>query len=152
MEKKSGNQIYIFTDQDAPICAQTVNGAKIIRLPNSKDANWDQYKERAVALQTELENYKISRMLYASPTSHIAWLDMLLIRSLKIAAVFLDEDRELSYSEVTELKNNKIGLEQKIRELQSQQEDLLHSRSFRIGAAITWFPRKIRLFIKNIKV
>ena len=63
----------------------------VVWLPASADANWGEYAGRAEALTEELRKHRVDRVIYVSPKSHIAWLDMLLIRSMGVAAEYANE-------------------------------------------------------------
>ena len=82
----------------------------VVWLPASADANWGEYAWRAEALAEELRKHRVDRVIYVSPKSHIAWLDMLLIRSMGVAAEYANEGFAL------EEKHAKADYERKICE------------------------------------
>lgn len=92
--EKAGYHVTLFSDED--ILGENTKKweNKLVLLPPSKTANWDGYAKRAQAFQHEVKSSAISCMLYTSPASHIAWLDMLLLRTLKIAVIPLDGESE----------------------------------------------------------
>ena len=141
----AGCDVVLISDEDAPIVFSNDLNASIELLPASKNANWEQYKERAYAFQGILRKKQINHVIYASPTSHIAWLDILLIRSLNISVSYLNEQRELGWHE----KNEQLKLVN-----EKNKNDIIclkYSKEYRLGYALLWFPRKIFKLIKREK-
>ena len=167
MIEDSGGHACIFSDADAPVVEWPMANSEVVILPSSENANWDQYESRAIAFAEELRLRKISIMLYASPTSHIAWLDELLIRSLGISVLYLEEADMISrenYVQNLELKvrrqEEELTLsEEKIKQYKEELQqsaarigELKASRTYRLGWAFLWLPRKLKsIFLKQDK-
>lgn len=131
-----GKRVVLFSDEDEPFYVGDEQLA--ILLPASKDANWDKYEKRAQEFKRILSEEEVDTMIYASPSSHIAWLDSLLIRSMGIPIFYLSEKTE----------TEKIGLMNKIQQQEETAEkryqELLRSRTYRVGAAVLWLPKMIK--------
>lgn len=91
MIEKAGNEVVLFADKDANLKDKLLN-YNVVFIPSSKNANWDCYEERAAVFANELRNRNIKLMVYASPTSHIAWLDRLLFESMSINTFNLGDE------------------------------------------------------------
>ncbi|RGY94641.1 glycosyltransferase family 2 protein [Clostridium sp. AM58-1XD] len=138
--KQSDYSFCLFSDIDAP--ANNWENSELVLLPSSKEANWDKYEERAVAFKNQLKKHNISVMLYASPTSHIAWLDTLLLKSMGILVLYLDEDGELEKRNYDYSKMQ--NYEKKIQEITDCCEKIKESKAYKLGSALLWFPKKVR--------
>lgn len=125
MLKKQGYQVLIYTDNDRynEVDEGTEFGAEIVYLPNSVDANWDKYEVRANKFLEQICHDKVELLLYASPTSHIHWLDVMLLVLSDIAVVdlwdevYLDEygrERSELQGEVVQAKQELVQLKQQL--------------------------------------
>lgn len=94
-----GYEVFLYTDeerrQESFDLYRNVCGVRVFYLPDSREANWDRYEMRAEQLYARIKIDRIQRLLYVSPSSHIAWLDMLLVRLAGVDAVKL-RDKEQS--------------------------------------------------------
>lgn len=79
-----GYEVFLYTDeerrQESFNLYREACGVRVFYLPDSREANWDRYEIRAEQLYARIKKDRIQRFLYVSPSSHIAWLDMLLVR------------------------------------------------------------------------
>lgn len=92
--KVTGNQIVLFLDEDLPSIKNEkfYQDNQICFLPSSKEANWDKYSLRAEVFSKQASNYNIGYIFYTSPASHIAWLDVLLLKSMRIEVLYMDKN------------------------------------------------------------
>lgn len=155
MIRESGWEVVLFTDSDSN-CQKNFTCDKIIKLPPSELANWGQYEERCVAFSHYMKEQKIDFMFYASPTSHIAWLDALLIQSLGIPLFYMDEhkaiDDEKSLSgKKQKVKSDRGSMENKYEELNQNYVQLLDSKTYKSGQIIMWLPKKVKSFFAGRK-
>lgn len=95
--KKQGYNVLVYTDCDRKdmLTDTQFPGENIIYLPNSVSANWDKYEERAYAFAQQLRRDEVCMLVYASPTSHIFGLDMLLASMLNIPVIDLCDEKYL---------------------------------------------------------
>ena len=117
-----GYEVFLYTDEERrqkSLDAYTqVYGVPVFYLPDAAEANWDHYEIRAKQLYTRIKKDGIHRLLYASPSSHIAWLDLLLVR-LSGADVCRLRDKE-QYSLMQQLKQEYDDLETEYQKLRIQ--------------------------------
>ena len=136
LAESMGKNVVLLSDEDSPL---HVDGRQqAILLPASKDANWDQYEKRAKELKKVLTEENVGIVIYASPTSHIAWLDTLLIRSMGIQVFYLSDKIE------TEKIEQVDKLRRQEEEAEKRYQELLHSKTYRAGAAVLWLPKMIK--------
>lgn len=100
-----GQEIILFTDSDTNSELASKWNMKTVLLSPSKDANWDQYERRSYDLYNKLKENEIGCMFYASPSSHIAWLDILLMKSAGIRVICLEG---LTANEMYEKRNDEF--------------------------------------------
>ena len=82
--RKEFEQIVIITDCDAPERTKHYKNCELFHICSVSNSNWDQYSNRGKELHTLIEKQKINRIYYLSPTSHVSWLDQLLIEGLGV--------------------------------------------------------------------
>ena len=89
-----GNEVILYTDHDRKVLtAKTAEyGGNIVYLPDSVSANWGEYEVRCDALYEQLRKDKVDVLMYASPTSHIYWLDTLLASLSDIVVVDMQDE------------------------------------------------------------
>lgn len=89
-----GNEVILYTDHDRKeLTAKTAEyGGNIVYLPDSVSANWGEYEVRCDALYEQLRKDKVDVLMYASPTSHIYWLDTLLASLSDIVVVDMQDE------------------------------------------------------------
>lgn len=146
--EQSGYDLCLFSDIDAPLKKWKNLENDLVLLPSSKEANWDNYQMRAKAFCQELNRHNISMMLYASPTSHIYWLDMLLLKSLGIWTLRLDEENEIGLSDMLSKQKE---CEEEISLLKAYCNQLKESKTYRVGKALLWIPNEIKKLLHNNK-
>ena len=71
--------VCLITDDDAPEKKESAFGRRLYRIPCATDSNWYDYRNRAEQLQEILLRNSITHVIYLSPTSHIEWLDKIVI-------------------------------------------------------------------------
>ncbi len=124
--KVRGCQIKLYTDYDrkGKLPDEFHYGVDIIYLPESWSANWDQYETRCNALFEQLKKDETEVVLYVSPTSHIYWLDTLLITLSDITVIELNDEIYLdSYgNKIQELNQNIESLKQECTSLRAEYE------------------------------
>lgn len=124
--KARGCQIKLYTDYDrkGKLPDEFHYGVDIVYLPESWSANWDQYETRCNALFEQLKKDKTEVVLYASPTSHIYWLDTLLITLCDITVIELNDEIYLDYygNKIQELNQKIELLKQECTSLQAEYE------------------------------
>lgn len=122
-----GHSVIILLDMDTQINVNKhiLNGREFVRLPSSTYANWGKYSKRAEQLCKELIRRDIECVFYGSPTSHIAWLDILLIRSMGLRVYCMNEQS-------TNFAGNDAS-----------------SLDYRVGNLILKIPRKIKRMLKK---
>lgn len=136
--KANNTNIVLLTDEDAPAVTGTFNlDVPMIILPSSKESNWDQYEHRGHVFSKVISSYDIKQVFYASPTSHIAWIDTLLLKMMQVSVFYMNEEAELKRME--QLSNMNIEYD----EMKKAHIKLLESKTYRVGNAVTWIPRKI---------
>lgn len=135
MLQQSGYEVILFTDDDAPIKQMEKNpyDDQIVFLPPSIDANWDEYNKRGIFFENKIREHSIQYMFYASPTSHIAWLDMLLLRTMRIDCLYMDEEYNKKIVQLYEEK------EQASKEL----ETLKESKEYKLGRRLLGVFKKV---------
>lgn len=89
-----GNDVIIYTDQDRrELTSDMVKyGGKVVYLPNSISANWVEYEVRCNAFYEQLIMDNVDVLIYASPTSHIYWLDTLLAALADVVVVDMQDE------------------------------------------------------------
>lgn len=102
LEKKKfieslGIRVVILTDDDA---VMNFEGEPCVLLPPSKDANWANYESRALEFDRILSENQFDLVIYTSPSSHIAWLDVLLIKSKGIQVLCLNEKGQIEKARI----------------------------------------------------
>lgn len=143
--KQSDYNLCLFSDVDASLNKWSGLDLDVILLPPSRDANWDKYATRSKVFCQELKRRNVSLMLYASPTSHIAWLDVLLLKSLGISTLLIDEQNEIrrnDWKQTILLKQK--DYEEEIVILQEYNNRLKASFAYGVGKALLWLPNKIK--------
>lgn len=122
-----GHSVIILLDMDTQIKVDKhiMNEVEFVQLPSSTYANWGEYKRRAEQLYRELSMRDIECVFYGSPTSHIAWLDILLIRSMGLR-VYCKNEWHANFE-----GNNTYSLD------------------YRVGNLILKIPRKIKRLLKK---
>lgn len=118
---RRGYDVLLYTDEEQrkimPDAAQY--GLPVIVLPDSRGAEGDKYEIRANALYAQLLKDKIGVLLYASPSSHIQWLDILLCRLAEID-VFDMQDELYPYRRMEQLKRDNDAMALRLSELELQ--------------------------------
>ena len=126
--KQRGCCVKLYTDRDriGKVTDETDNGTDIVYLPESWNANWEQYETRCNFLFEQLKKDEIDVVLYASPTSHIYLLDTLLMVLSDITVIDLnDEIYPDSYGrKIQELDQEITVLNQKITVLNQECMDM----------------------------
>lgn len=161
LAKTLGYDSVLFGDDDISLSGNLFEEMGIVCLPASRDANWDQYAERAKKLQEELIRNQVNLVLYASPTSHIAWLDAFTIQTMDIPVIYMDEERAIQCNEIrwkeeeSEAKYRALltsceQMEERYQNLSETCQNLRKSRSYRLGKAILWLPGKIRQCLTKV--
>lgn len=141
--------VVIFTDSDNQINQESWN-VPIVLLPPSADSNWNQYSRRGDVFAAVIKKYHVKQLFYASPTSHIAWLDMLLLKMLGVAVLNMNEEAELKrFEREKEMQESQQNLIAQKQMLINNYEQLLNSKTYKIGAAITKIPIKLKQFISK---
>lgn len=165
--ERSGYKVVFFTDVDAPI--KEIYEKKVILLPASKEANWQDYAERGRQLERTLKEHNVEMMFYFSETSHIAWLDVLLIKTMQINICYLNEKYEIVKNEqiytqeqkmstllseksieyellrhkIQQLEEQNKKLNEQNKEVEIQNKAIYNSHSYKLGAAILTIPHMI---------
>ncbi len=126
--KKRGCLVKLYTDRDrmGRVMDETDYGTDIVYLPESWNANWEQYETRCDFLFEQLKKDEIDVVLYASPTSHIYLLDTLLMVLSDITVIDLPDEIYLdSYGrKIQERDQEIIVLNQKIEVLTQECMDM----------------------------
>lgn len=152
--KQRGHQVWIYTDYDREKIIEMENdySAEIIYLPESFKANWDQYELRCNAFYEQLKKNKIDVLLYASPTSHIYWLDTLLATLNDIVVVDLNDEIYLDEfgKKLREENKEKDKLIKKLNELK-QQRDELNQKIDGMNEELNSPKRMLHLFLRSCK-
>lgn len=136
--QKTSKKILLFTDADAEMQNICDWNMQIISLLPSKDANWDNYRFRSEQLAQKIEEHNINYMFYASPTSHIAWLDILLLESSGVQVFCMNEEAAIEESGRWKRSEGKI---------QQFIDEHPNSKMIRIGAAVLWSLKKLKSII-----
>lgn len=90
--KDSAEFICLISDSDAPEKNENAFGKKLYKIPSTNDSNWYDYRNRAEQLENILKENRITQVIYLSPTSHIEWLDKIVIEGNGIRCnLVLDE-------------------------------------------------------------
>lgn len=143
--EQSDYHLCLFSDEDAPLNKWPGLELDVILLPPSRDANWDEYATRAKVFCQELERRNVSLMLYASPTSHIAWLDTLLLKSLGIWTLHIDEQNEIRRNDWKQMILSKQrGYEEEIAALKKCSNQLKVPFACGVGKALLWLSGRIK--------
>lgn len=125
--KKRGCWIKLYTDRDriGKVTDETDNGTDIVYLPESWNANWEQYETRCNFLFEQLKKDEIDVVLYASPTSHIYLLDTLLMVLSDITVIDLNDEIYLdSYGREIQQLNQEIAvLKRECTEMRAEYAD-----------------------------
>ena len=89
-----GNEVVLYTDQDRKelIAGTDKYGKEIVYLPDAVSANWGHYEIRCNVFYKQMLKDKIDVLVYASPTSHICWLDTLLASLSDIVTVDMQDE------------------------------------------------------------
>ena len=156
--KESGFKVIIFTDADAlwddrekPLSY----GASVEVLPPSLTANWGDYVERAKALADKMRQTGVTEMLYVSPKSHIAWLDVLLLKSMGLQVQYANEEYAVEESRkeirnhelenmVNELENTAKELEDRVSELSAELAVVKASKAYKACRMISRLLRRTK--------
>lgn len=122
MLKQRGHQVWIYTDCDRGelTADKSGYGAEIVYLPDSLNANWDQYETRCNAIYEQLQQDGIDVLVYSSPTSHIYLLDTLLAALGDVIVVDMNDEIYLDEfgTQIQDLIVEKEMLKGRIEELQ----------------------------------
>ena len=114
-----GKKVYLYTDRNRKENCRNMNyNAEICYLPDSDQANWDKYEERAIHLQKQLQDDEIDVLLYASPSSHIKDLDVLLVTLMNVKVVELQDENLIDRQ--TEWKNKVMELEKQVARMETE--------------------------------
>lgn len=112
-QKDLGNTVLLMTDQDSPKQGNNYLGYPLVHIYSATDANWDRYGIRCKEISRFLLEEKVNEVYYLSPTSHIAWLDKLLVESVgKKFTLCMDEytlDRLNRIQKETECQRGSLG-------------------------------------------
>lgn len=103
-----GYDVVLYTDegrrQESLDAYMQVYGVPVFYLPDAAKANWDHYEIRARQFYARMQADKVHRILYLSPSSHIAWLDTLLAELSGVDVCML-RDKE-QYIQIQQLKRD----------------------------------------------
>ena len=77
--KDSAKLLCLITDDDAPEKLEKAFGMELHKIASASNSNWYDYRHRAEQLQKILKENRITKVIYLSPTSHVEWLDKLVI-------------------------------------------------------------------------
>ena len=154
--KQRGNDVILYTDLDRKELTRKSDkyGKDIVYLPNSVSANWGDYETRCRVFYEQMQNDNIDVLVYASPTSHIYWLDVLLA-ILADVAVFEMQD-EVYLNMLGEVSNMlsvvKEDDKNKIEELRLENNMLKQQlESPRIMWRYFWKSCRRKIFRKNVE-
>lgn len=114
---RRGNEVILYTDQDRKkLTAGTDKyGKEIVYLPDAVSANWGDYETRCNVFYKQMLKDKIDVLVYASPTSHICWLDTLLASLSDIVTVDMHDKVYLNmFGEIREAERKNIDEKTKI--------------------------------------
>ena len=106
-----GNDVILYTDQDRKELTEGTDkyGKELVYLPDAVSANWGDYEARCNAFYKQMLKDKIEVLVYASPTSHICWLDTLLSSLSDIVTVDMQDEVYLNmFGEIREENEKKI--------------------------------------------
>ena len=106
-----GNDVILYTDQDRKELTEGTDkyGKELVYLPDAVSANWGDYEARCNAFYKQMLKDKIEVLVYASPTSHICWLDTLLSSLSDIVTVDMQDEVYLNmFGEIWEENEKKI--------------------------------------------
>ena len=120
--RQRGNEVILYTDQDRKELTtdESKYGRDIVYLPDSANANWGDYETRCDAIYKQMLKAQIDVLVYASPTSHICWLDTLLLSLSDI--VIVDMQDEIYLNMFDEIREEIDELQNENRMLKLQQE------------------------------
>lgn len=80
--RRLGYEVYLYTDEERrqELLKGQANeyGVQVFYLPDAREANWGNYEKRAEQFYARIKKDRICMVLYLSPSSHTAWLDLLL--------------------------------------------------------------------------
>lgn len=145
--KLRGFKVFLYTDEDRKKYIKNIEryGVKVSFLVNSIDANWDKYEKRAVAFYQILKADKIDLLVYASPSSHICELDIMLAILSGISIVDIKDEVYLEKleEEISEFESEIGSLKSKIEKYEKQ------LASPRILWKMFWTSLKMRIGKKH---
>ncbi len=149
--RQRGNEVILYTDQDRKELTtdESKYGRDIVYLPDSANANWGDYETRCDAIYKQLLRDKVNVLVYASPTSHIYWLDTLLIELAGITVIDMRDEVYLNmFGDVKKEYQNQIDENiSKMNELQKENNILkLQQESPRIMWKCFWKSLKKRFW------
>lgn len=149
--RQHGNEVILYTDQDRKELTtdESKYGRDIVYLPDSANANWGDYETRCDAIYKQLLRDKVNVLVYASPTSHIYWLDTLLIELAGITVIDMRDEVYLNmFGDVKKEYQNQIDENiSKMNELQKENNILkLQQESPRIMWKCFWKSLKKRFW------
>lgn len=108
--EEKGKQVLLITDENSPEEGDRYLECQLEHIFSAEKANWGDYQYRSRDIQKVLLDNRVERLVYLSPTSHIAKMDELTIRlSGCLFEMGMDEYR------VDEL--NKIKMQESISDI-----------------------------------
>lgn len=148
--KQRGNDVILYTDLDRKELTRKSDkyGKDIVYLPNSVSANWGDYETRCNAFYEQIQNDNIDVLVYASPTSHIYWLDVLLVTLADVTVLEMQDEVYLNMIGVVK-KDDKNKIEELCLENNMLKQQL---ESPRIMWRYFWKSCRRKIFRKNIKI
>lgn len=124
-------KIILLTDGDAPETADSYQGYPLYHIYSATNANWDQYSKRSRDLYGIIKEQKIQKVYYLSPTSHISWLDQLLIEGEDIGLKMCMD--EYSIDRLNICRKEKEAAEEECARLREQYQLLSGTVWYKIG-------------------
>lgn len=123
-EKDSAIRLCLITDDDAPQKHEKTFGIQLYKITNASNSNWYDYRHRAEQLQKILRENQITKVIYLSPTSHVEWLDRLVIEGNGVKYNLGLDEYQVDYMNklVAEYEHTKEDLINRNRELTSDYE------------------------------
>lgn len=145
--QEQGCQVIVYTDMDRKrVFSESNFEVEVHMLPNSSEANWNKYEDRAYMFANLIREDNVDIFLYASPSSHICELDELLITMLGIPVIeleneiYLDEFGKEKATLVDEFGKERAMLLQELEKMQNNETSLKYM-----------FKGALKLLIKRLK-
>ena len=123
MSKEVDESVLLLTDEDAPYTGEQYLECDIKYLPAATTSNWDKYKIRSERIYDIICDEKIKKIYYLSPTSHVAYLDKLLMESMGVnCQICMDE--YVVDCRTKDIERKRLELEEIKKELEQKETEL----------------------------